>query len=275
MPQLLSPLTESQIVSQLRAAGFEPGLPASRPRLIISVEGAEKSGKTHFAASAPGPIFYQGVDIGHEGVLDKFPGKAFFPRLYDFDIPLTTNKNDPQAVAAYVSTVWERFVSDYRRALEAGARTIIWDTAGEVWEFCRMARLGKLTQVMPMSYGPVNAEFRDLIRLAFDHDSNLILLHKSLDEWENIQTTSGEKGRKTGRKKRKGFAEIGFLVQVNVQTRFAPGHQMGTMTIPPAFYVDILETRLSPELMGKSLVNPTFAQVAGALMPWMPASHWA
>ena len=70
-------------------------------------------------------------------------------------------------------------ISSYQWALaEPAVRTISVDTATELWELLRMARFGKLTQVMPYQYGPVNAEFRSLIRMAYASDKNLILLHK-------------------------------------------------------------------------------------------------
>ncbi len=51
------------------------------------------------------------------------------------------------------------------KALESKEiKSIVIDTASEAWELVRLARFGKLTQVMPQHYGPVNTEFRDMIK---------------------------------------------------------------------------------------------------------------
>ena len=52
--------------------GFAPIKKLDRTRLIVSVEGLEKRGKTHFAMTAPPPIAYFDMDIGAEGVVNKF-----------------------------------------------------------------------------------------------------------------------------------------------------------------------------------------------------------
>ncbi len=44
----------------LLALRFKPKKADPQKRLIIQVEGHEKTGKTHFALSAPGPIAYFG-----------------------------------------------------------------------------------------------------------------------------------------------------------------------------------------------------------------------
>ena len=52
-------------------------------RLIISLEGPEKNGKTHFSLTAPGPIAFINFDIGHEGVIEKvIPEKKVFIQHY-------------------------------------------------------------------------------------------------------------------------------------------------------------------------------------------------
>jgi hypothetical protein len=82
------------------------------------------------------------------------------------------------------------------------------DTATEAWELVRLARFGKLTQVMPMQYGPVNTEFRDMIKQVYKTDKNLILLHKVKKEYVDDKFT--------GELERAGFGDTGYLVQINL-----------------------------------------------------------
>ena len=45
--------------------------PAPR-RMVVALDGLEKMGKTSWALTAPGPIALQNLDIGAEGVIQKF-----------------------------------------------------------------------------------------------------------------------------------------------------------------------------------------------------------
>jgi hypothetical protein len=62
---------------------------------------------------------------------------------------------------------------------------------------------------MPHHYGPVNAEYRGLLRLAYMADKNLIILHKMKQEYLNE--------KRTGKYERAGFGDTGFMVQVNIR----------------------------------------------------------
>ena len=119
--------------------GFKKVSSEIKPRLIASVSGKEKHGKTSFALSAPGPIIYFNLDFGQEGVIDKYSGdKDIYEKEYKFTRLETADR--------YV-TLWTGFVTDFRAALQSKARTIIIDTATEAWELVRLARFGKLAQV--------------------------------------------------------------------------------------------------------------------------------
>lgn len=266
-----------QMQGHLTGTGFDATPEIIRPRLILSVEGMEKSGKTHFAMTAPGPVAYQSIDIGTEGVVQKFTGKPMMTANYA--IPSSLDKGNPALVMQAVSVIWANFVRDYKAALFSGARTIVWDTATEVWEFCRMARLGKLTQIMPQQYGPVNAEFRDLVRLAFESNCNLIMLHKAKDEYETLQTAQGERSRRTGQKKRAGFSEIGFLVQATLKTRYYPRNPQQPPVDPATgrptygFVVEVMESRMNPDAMGTMWPGADFPFIASLLCPQLTAAN--
>lgn len=182
--------------------GFERAKATKFKRLIISVEGQEKTGKTTFGLSAPPPIALFNLDVGTEGVIDKYIDKEIWVQ--------TTNYRETTDPAEWVA-MWEKMKAGWYAALKAPAkecRSLVMDTGTEMWELARLARFGKLESVLPHHYGPVNAEFRDLIRKAYDGDKNLILLHKQKPEYIN--------DRPTGKIKRSGFGDIGYLVQINL-----------------------------------------------------------
>ncbi len=176
-------------------------------RLIVAVSGREKFGKSHFSLTAPGPIAYQDLDIGTEGVVEKFVkgGKVIYHQEYGFQQMISEGEKDK---GTYLE-LWNKFKSDYKDVLLSKVRTVIIDTATEVWELLRMGSFGKLDHVMPHHYGPVNADYRALLRMAYNSNKNLLLLHKVKSEYIN--------DKRTGNYERAGFSDTGFMVQVNVR----------------------------------------------------------
>jgi hypothetical protein len=222
------------------SAGFRRANEAVKKRLIMAIDGREKSGKSHFALSGPEPIGVINLDIGLDGVVQKWQDdKEIW--VQDVKVNIQELKElTPQAAASEADRAFISVVKAYKAVL-GEARTIVWDNATEIWELLRMARFGKLDHVKPHHYGPVNAEYRELLRMAYDQDrTNLILLHKMKDEYVNDQ--------RTGQVKRAGFADTGFLVQVNALTYRGPEE-----TVPECFHLQITDCRQNAELAGVDL----------------------
>jgi hypothetical protein len=219
-------------------------------RIIISLTGEEKTGKNHCAFTAPSPIYVHSFDIGLDGVVQKFQNKK---EIYVADYELTVQPGEASAgeVAEAADKVWQQFVANYRDGLSScGNGTTVIDTDTELYELLRLARFGKLTQIMPHHYGPVNAELRDVVREAYDFDANAFFLSKKTDIWENYTDSTGkEKGRKTGLKGRKGFGDLPFLVQV-VATTVREDTGEGTV-----FNVQIEDCRFNPDANGRTVLN--------------------
>lgn len=227
----------------------------TQPRIILSLCGLEKQGKTHFALTAPGPIAMFSTDIGEEGVVEKFTKDK---EIFIMSIDRVDDDAAEQAPKEY-----ERFKKAYLGLLRGKeVRTIIIDTATEIWELLRMARFGRLTQVMPYQYGPVNAEYRALIREAYNWDKNLILLHKMKAQYIN--------DKRTGEYERSGFSDTGFLVQVNSQIyRYSPEDG-------GEFVLSVKDCRQNPDLAGEEFEGPmaTFPMLATMIMPDVDPEVW-
>ena len=124
--------------------------------------------------------------------------------------------------------------------------TVVMDTASEAHELSRLAAFGKLTQVMPHHYGPVNAEWRELIRLAYDSDMNTILIHKMKPKYVNdVRTKEYEI---------KGFSETGYLVQANLITDRENNPDGGL----PKYSMFVEDCRQNSTLNGTMLPVPNF-----------------
>lgn len=218
------------MTTDLSGSAFSRADGTVQKRLIISIEGPEKSGKTHFALTAPPPIALIDFDTGLEGVIHKFHNKEVYVSEYRLGLSLTPD--------AYLPT-WEKVKKDYGMALSSKSiRTIIVDTATELWELCRLRHFGKLDKIMPHHYSAPNAEYRELIRVAYNSNKNVILLHKVKSEYVN--------DRNTGKLIRAGFGDTGFLVQANLRT---------ARDIENGFTVYIRDCRQNPDLAGMDLLG--------------------
>jgi hypothetical protein len=232
-------------------SGFVQASAPTAHRLIVNAEGEEKSGKNHFAFTAPGPIFEHSFDIGNEGVVQKFQSKKKI-MIAEYELEVQPGEAEAREVADAANKVWDQFMANYRDGLAScGNGTTLIDTGTETWELLRLARFGKLTQVMPHHYGPVNKEMQEMIREGFSHNCNVIFLHKRKDEWENYIGSDGkEKGKKTGRKTRVGFSDMPFLVQVNAVCERVDLDGGGS-----DFQITVEDCRQNPTVNGVTMPN--------------------
>lgn len=237
-------------VSKLESLGFVEADGEPKRRLLVSVRGLEKTGKTHFSLTAPGPIAFFDLDMGTEGVVSKFQalGKK-----------ILLNKVTPDMA----ETEWPRFKEAFRAALASRQiKTIVWDTETEVWELVRLCKFGKLTQVMPYHYGPVNNEYRKLLRETYDSGKNLILLHKMKPKYID--------DKRTREYERAGFNDIGFIAQVNAIVYRDPTDEGGE------FNLEILDCRQNSDAAGEVLLGEmaSFPYLASLAFPDTNPGDW-
>lgn len=223
--------------------GFRvPSAGARARRAIVLVCGDWKQGKTHFALTAPALNFFQSLDQGTEGVIEKFPPAGI--RLAEYGLTVQPGQGSEDDIAHAADKVWQKFISDYYQALnDPACRTITWDTESEVWELLRLARFGVLNPKTGRDrgnvWGPVNAEMQGLIRAAMATDKNLIMLEKVKDTYKD--------DKKTGKRERKGFQDAAYQAQV-VATARRDANGGG-------FVLDISDCRGVPELNGVTIPN--------------------
>ncbi len=221
------------IVQQLEAMGFSNELTECPRRLVLSISGREKSGKSHFAFTAPEPIFLFNIDIGTEGVLEKFQSSGRQVYVYDVRVPRGAKKEVYEGL-------WGEVKARIDMVYKVGSGTLVMDTATEGFELARLAHFGKLTQIMPHHYTLVNAEWREFLRLAYDSTMNTILIHKMKPKYIN--------NARTGEYEASGFGEIGYLVQCNA-TAFRETDPDGITR----FNLTIEDCRQNPSIYGTTL----------------------
>lgn len=234
--------------------------------MVVCIAGPEKHGKTHIALTAPGPIYCQSLDTGTDDIVHKYiQGGPFWDGSrtihlyppYSVDVGGAYDFSDADSepmrrmLAEAAGPVWDQWVADYLYALDH-ARTIIWDTESEAWELLRLARFGILNPKTGRDrgnvWGPVNAEYRRLIRLGSDKGVNFALIQKVKDEYAN--------DKKTGRKERKGFADIGYMAQVVVWATRSGSTFTQTVT----------DCRQNPDLNGMELPDNNWETLRSLVM---------
>ena len=235
------PITKAQpdnlIIAQLKAMGFSDARVETPRRLVASVSGREKTGKTHFCLTAPEPIVFFNIDLGTEGVVNKFqdgfngkPAKEIL--IYDVRVPKGATKD-------VYETMWTDLKPRVETVYKLHSGSVVIDTSTEAYELCRLAHFGKLTQVMPHHYSVVNNDWREFMRLAYDSPVSTLLVHKTKSKYvNNIRTNEYEIS---------GMSEIPYLVQANLST-FREDSEDG-----PQFGVLITDCRQNPQLCGTVL----------------------
>jgi hypothetical protein len=253
-----------------RATGFTLATGKVKHRLLVSVEAQEKAGKNHFGFTAPGPIYFHSFDFGDEGVIQKFqPGGRYYReglRIYKAEYKLKVAPGSAVQLAADTARpVWATFYQNYYEGLRLGRTTVV-DTATEAHEVLRMAEFGKLTQVMPHHYAPVNTAMKDLWRAAADSNSNLVMLHRMKEEWENTVVNGKEKGNKTGRWEMAGYKGTYFEAQVCCRAYKEDGQ----------FKLLVFDCRQNPDLEGMVLEGEmlNFKTLGMLVFPESEESEW-
>ncbi len=231
-----NPVVSDQVVlAQLKSMGFSDAVVAVPRRLICAVEGGWLTGKTHFALTAEEPIVFFDVDIGTEGVVHKFQalGKKIF--IYRVRVP----KNATQD--AY-SVLWAETKSRIQKAYSLSHGTVVQDTETEINELARLARFGKLTQVMPHHYAEVNRELGDMLNWAYDSEMSSIFVRKMKPKWVNNARTNEMEGA--------GWGDMEYKCQANL-TMYREDGEGG-----PAFSILIKKCRQNPDITGTVLRQP-------------------
>jgi hypothetical protein len=229
--------TDQSTILQLKAMGVSDEVIPTPRRLIASVSGGAKQGKTHFCLTAPAPIIFFNIDLGTEGVVGKFQEGT--PELTAKQV-LVYNIRVPKGESKDVyERMWNELKQRMEKAYELHSGTVVVDTSSEAYELCRLAYFGKLTQVMPHHYQIVNNDWREFMRMAYDSPMNTLLIHKVKPKYvNNVRTTEYEIA---------GMSEIPYLVQTNL-TMFREDMDEGSV-----FGLTVADCRQNSTLAGMVL----------------------
>jgi hypothetical protein len=234
------------------------------PSLSVCSSGKEKRGKTFWALSAPGPVAVIASDPGTESAVRQWQRAGKDISCFFHVLPGTGQKIEVYEAA------WAKVAAAFDEAIQSPSiRTIVIDTATEIWELLRLARFGRLTQVMPHHYGPVNAEFRSLFHRVAGRGKNSIWIHKVKKEYA---TNKEGKDSWTGRWERSGFGGFEYLVDLVVEHDLLVSDDG-----PPEFAVRVIDSRFHPTKVNGQVFTGamcSFPALASAIMPEYDFSVW-
>ncbi len=193
--------------------------------MVISLVGEPKSGKTDWALTAEGPIKHEEFDLGgfdraawrfKEKVQtkmietqvfqvagaednDKHVALGMLKGQIGNDLSSATKVTQPDTVG--FKELWYSFLTQYVKDVTSGKyKTIIIDSATALWPICHRALLqekqeaarkasgGQKTRerLTEIEYGPANDRFLPMIQAAREMDVNLILVHHTTEERQDL-----------------------------------------------------------------------------------------
>jgi hypothetical protein len=253
--------------NKLKGTSFISALPISARRLVVAVFGPTDSGKTTFACSGPGPILYQGIDQGHEGVVDRLmaEGKDIHPAIYTVPNSMRGPKETSQAFCDRIMNesgkTWKQWDVDYQAAIDSGCGTVVWDTGDEIFNVLTLSLFGRTSKIMPRDRGIIYQTYSSRVREAMKtKDTSLIILHKQKEIWANNEPT--------GKHTLAGYRDTDYLVPVIVQLG-----KKGTGA-KRVFTLKVVKCRYNMGLEGEVFEGIGFPELAAMVLPDVPAEVW-
>lgn len=252
------------------------------PRLAISLEALDKCGKSHWALmTAPDPI---AIVVINDNTLVY--GKAIRAGRKVHLLELQYQEPNP-AVKAAVEVdkeqhklwiqEWLKLKNSMRAVIaDKSIRTVIWDTATEVWHLAELAHFGKLRGNARIDIRTeLNSDYSGVFWNLYKQreDLNIILIHRAKKQYEPITDVNGKvmldkngdpKTEWNGKYERDGFSRTGFNVDITLRAGWSGQRK--------SFYTHIDEnqaTRYGGHLSGKTWYGEDsgFANLALEVFP--------
>jgi len=165
--------------------------------LKVGIYGLPNSGKTHFAMTAPRPIFMIDTEFGARLVAEKFDYKDEILIFEALQLDETTADVDPIRSLVEVEKAMRAIVK-YVNDNPSVRGTIVIDSASDIWNWLGIwleeegaERFTKTGQIMRTEWGKANKRYMALIYKMLRSKWNVILTGK-------VQEVYSEKGEPTG-----------------------------------------------------------------------------
>jgi len=205
------------------------------PRLAVSLEALDKCGKSHWALhTAPDPIAHVVIN---DNILVYQKAVAAGKRIHLMELKYpepnpsikSSSDIDQKEHQAWILE-WLRFKRGMVAVIaDKTIRTVVWDTATELWHLAELAHFGKLSgnariDKRTLLNSDYSAQFWNLYKQR--PDLNIILIHRHKKQYVPVLDVTGkvmvdDKGNaKTewnGKYERQGYGQTGFNVDMTLQ----------------------------------------------------------
>ena len=249
--------------------GFTVVKMPENPRLVMSVWGGDKTGKTSLGLTFPAPVLDLNLDFGIDELFYTRP--ELLGKVMKHDLQLN-ELTEPETWGQLLVDFHTHYLAALVYANDRGG-TVMVDTATQLWqviqavkvEQVRNARLSKVEarkfvsqaareealeragKPSQMDYSQANAFMGGLMRRALHYPNvNALFINKAKPEYNDA-------GRPTGALEYHGFGEMPGITQVHVQM-----YRKGMK-----HYGRIQRCRFDTSLEGLDIENPTYAVLRG------------
>ncbi len=198
----------------------------------FNIYGAEGSGKTRFAATAPGPIGLLQLDKKARRTFHEIAGelgtdvivneKPFMSDKDAITMALTDGDSDPKALALIKTT----YTDVVKRVLETALvfaghpdiQTVVIDTCSQLFDWILMSYFGRRNQISPLSRSGPNQDLIDLINAL--RSRNLVLIHRAKEIWKptgQYDKQGNAIKEPSGKYESDGFRHVGGYVTATIE----------------------------------------------------------
>ncbi len=237
-------------------------IPDDKP--AIGVFGLEGTGKTRFAATAPGPIGLIALDKKSKRTFQEIASKRGVevisnekPFISDKDAieMAITSGDDPKGLAkikaTYTSALTAIFDMTMAFAAHKEVQTVVVDTTSQLFEMILFSHFGRRNQIQPTSRGAANQDMIDFVNAL--RCKNLVLIHRSKEIWKptGALDRQGQQIKEpSGKFEQEGFKHIGGFLTANLELT---SKKMKTDDLSVKFHAKVITSQSACLMEGQDL----------------------
>lgn len=247
---------------------------AKVPNVVAAVVGFEGAGKTNHWLTAPKPIACISTDTNTEATVrkvlkmdddDDFDEDVL--RMLQVTMPALAF-DDRDDVKEEAEETWESirdFLRPFVKDDDDRPRTVVFDTAVDVFDLQVLSVFGKIDQIPPElrknMMGRCNTSYKGIIQALKNRDMNVILVHRAKEKWVDKEQrtqrgTEEVRTRLTGPfdMEREGFKGTGFITSCEFHLAFDPEKEG---KLRAKYGAKIARSNARPSVIGKEYWGST------------------
>jgi hypothetical protein len=235
--------------------------PNEELKVVYSLEGEPKTGKSTYPFFGPGPQAVLDIDDRLDGVVNKWLRGEFegHPAKRIDRLPLALPKVDlksratDQSVLRQAEAEWRRFLDHFRKVgkssrVPGGVRVLSIDNATGVRNLRLMAEFGRLSSIPQTARGQANLEMGALMRESRKFGCSVVWIHELKNEYGMVKTVDDQgntvnKRDQTGNRILDGYDKTHYCVDVMLRTGWDGRKKL--------FTVQVIQSGLNAKTNGK------------------------